>query len=55
MVKQMEKQKLAIEGLQADNTSLRADLAALKASPAAPTLQAPAAVAESGFTHTDAA
>jgi hypothetical protein len=55
MVKTLEKHELAIAELQAANITLKAELAALQARPSAPTLQAPAAVAASGFTHTDAA
>jgi hypothetical protein len=55
VVKKLEKQELAIAGLQADNLTLKDELAALKASSPAPTLQAPAALTAPGFTWSDAA
>jgi hypothetical protein len=55
MVKKLEKQELAIEGLQTANTTLREELAALKASPSTHTPPPQPALDASGFTHTDAA
>jgi hypothetical protein len=55
VVKKLEKQELTIEGLQADNSTLKAEIAALKARPPTPTLQVPAATSAPGFTHADAA
>ena len=55
MAKKLEKQDLTIEGLLADNSTLKAEIAALKARPPTPTLQVPTATSALGFMHADAA
>jgi hypothetical protein len=55
VAKKLEKQELIIEGLQADNSTLKDEIAALKARPPTPILQVPTATSAPGFTHADAA